>query len=123
MDGCGGETAGRRRGGSDRDGWDALLLRVVIPSQKVVVRLNGLRPDEPEGGYLPAVRFYGVLRMAWAIWREVPGVEPKEALSLAWRVRREGEAEILAATRFLAEHVGGMLWARHRLVARLEWVG
>ena len=117
------EEAGTRREDSGREGWDAPLCRVVVPRQRVVVKVNGLRPDEAGGGYLPAVRPYGVLRMAWAIWREVPGVEPNEALSLAWRVRREGEAEVLAATRFLAEHVGGMLLARHRLVARLEWVG
>ncbi len=117
------EESGTRCGDPGREVWDAPLCRVVIPRQKVVVRINGLRTDEAEGGYLPAVRPYGVVRMAWAIWREVPGVESREALSLAWRVRREGEAEVLAATRSLAEHVGGMLLARHRLVARLEWVG
>lgn len=96
------------------------LLRVVVPKQNLVVRLNGLRPDDPEGGYLPAVRPYGFLRMAWAIWREVPGVEPKQALSLVWKVRREGEAEVLVTGAFLAQHVQGRLWACHRLLARLE---
>ncbi|HZC18456.1 MAG TPA: hypothetical protein VE225_01985, partial [Rubrobacteraceae bacterium] len=50
------------------------LYRVVIPRQNVVVRLNGLWPDVPENEFLPAVRPYGILRMAWAIWREVPDV-------------------------------------------------
>ncbi|CAA9417384.1 MAG: hypothetical protein AVDCRST_MAG01-01-2018 [uncultured Rubrobacteraceae bacterium] len=117
------EEPGTRCGDSGRGGWEAPLCRVVIPRQKVVVRINGLRSDEAEDGYLPAVRPYGLVRMSWAIWREVPGMEPVEALSLAWRVRREGEAEVLVATRSLAEHVGGMLRARHRLVTRLEWVG
>lgn len=58
--------------------------------------------------------------MAWAFWREVPGAEPEEALSLARQVRRKGEAEVLTAAGFLTEHVGGRLLARHRLVARLE---
>lgn len=110
-------------GGPGSGGGGAPLYRVVVPKQKVVVRINGLRPDDPEDGYLPAVRPYGVLGMAWAIWRGVPGVEPGEALSLAGRVRRKGEAEVLVATWFLAEHVRGMLLARHRLVARLERVG
>lgn len=122
MDGHGEET-GTKHGDPGPEGRDGPLCRVVVPRQRVVVRVNGLRPDDAEGGYLPAVRPYGVTRMAWAIWREVPGMEPKEALSLARRVRREGEAEVLSATRFLAEHVGGMLLARHRLVARLERVG
>lgn len=117
------EEAGAWHEDPGLEGWDGSLYRVVVPRQKVVVRINALRPDDAEGGYLPAVKPYGVMRMAWAIWREVPGVEPKEALSLARLARREGEAEVLAATRFLAEHVRGMLLARHRLVARLERVG
>ena len=96
------------------------LYRVVIPEQSLVVRANGLDPDAPEGDYLVAVRPYGVLGMAWAIWREVPGAKPEEALSLARRVRRKGEAEVLVATRFLAEHVQLGLRARHLLVARLD---
>lgn len=102
---------------------EAALYRVVVPKQKVVVRINGLRPDGAEGGYLTAVRPYGVIRTAWAIWREVPGVEAKGALSLARRVRREGEAVVLMATHFLADHVRGMLLARHGLAARLERIG
>lgn len=82
--------------------------------------INGPDPDAPEGYYLAALRPYGVLGMAWAIWREVPGAEPKEALSLARRVRVKGEAEVLVATRFLAEHVQAGLRARHLLVARLD---
>lgn len=96
------------------------LYRVVVPRQTVVVRLNGLWPDTPENDYLPAVRPYGMLRMAWAIWREVPDVAPKEALSLALRVRRKGEAEVLLAVEFLAEHVRLGLLARHHLVSRIE---
>ncbi len=96
------------------------LYRVVIPRQNVVVRLNGVWPDTPENEFLPAVRPYGILRMAWAIWREVPGVAPKEALSFALRVRRKDEAEVLVASGFLAEHVRLSLLARHHLVARVE---
>jgi hypothetical protein len=100
--------------------WEVDRYRVVVPMQNLVVRLNGLDLDAPEDDYLPAVRPYGVLRMAWAIWREVPDVLPGEALSLALRVRREGGAEVLIATRFLAEHVQGMLFTRHHLATRLE---
>lgn len=103
-----------------RGGCDRALYRVIVPEQDLVVRLNGRDLDTPAEHYLPALRPYGVLRMAWAFWREVPGAEPKEALSLARRVRRKGEAEVLMAVGFLAEHVGGRLLARHRLVARLE---
>lgn len=117
------DEAGAPSGDDSRKGWGSTLYGVVIPEQDLVVRINGLNPDAPEADYLVAVRPYGVLRMAWAIWREVPSVEPREALSLARRTRREGEAEVLVATRFLAEHVGGMLLARHHLVARLERVG
>lgn len=113
----------RRAWDARREGRRSTLYWVMIPEQKVVVRINGLRPDDPEDGYLPAVRPYGVVRMAWAIWREVPGAGPGEALSLARRVQRKGEAEVFVATRFLADHVRGMLRARHHLVARLERVG
>ena len=89
----------------------------------MVVRINGLDLDASSDGYLPAVRPYGVLRTAWAIWREVPDVEPGAALSLALRVRRQGETEVMVATRFLAEHTQWRLRARHRLVARLERAG
>lgn len=68
------------------------LYRVVIPRQNLVVRLNSLWLDIPEDEFMPAVRPYGILRMAWAIWREIPGVAPKEAFSVALRVRRKGEA-------------------------------
>jgi hypothetical protein len=99
------------------------LYRVVLSRQNLVVRLNGLCPDIPEDEFLPAVRPYGILRMAWAIWREVPGVAPKAAFSLALRVRRKGEVEVLIATRFLAEHVRLSLLARHHLVSREERAG
>lgn len=105
---------------SGRGDCDRALYRVIVPAQDLVVRLNGRDLDAPAEHYLPAVRPYGILRMAWALWRDVPGAEPKEALSLARRVRRKGEAEVLTAAGFLAEHVGGRLLARHRLVARLE---
>ncbi len=58
--------------------------------------------------------------MVWAIWRQVPGVAPKEALSFALGVRRKGEAEVLVASGFLAEHIQLSLLARHHLVARVE---
>lgn len=102
---------------------DVLLYRLVVPRQNLTVRLNGLDPDSPEDGYLEAVRPYGVLRMAWAVWREVPDVAPKQALSFALGVRRKGEADVLTASGFLAEHVGLRLRARHRLSSRLERVG
>ena len=96
------------------------LYRVVIPVQNLVVRLNGLDSDASPDGYLPAVRPYSILRMAWAIWREVPDVAPKRALSLTRRVRRKGETEVLVASGFLAGHVQGRLRAAHRVVSRLE---
>ena len=96
------------------------LYRLVVPVQNLVVRLNGLDPDASPDGYLPAVRPYGTLRMAWAIWREVPDVAPKRALSLALRARRKGDAEVLLASGFLAGHVQGRLRAAHRLASRLE---
>jgi len=114
------DEAGARSGEPGLGERETPLYRVIVPKQNLVVRLNGLRPDDPEDGYLPAVRSYGVMRTAWAIWREVPGTEPGEALRLARRVRCDSEAEVLVATRSLAEHVRGMLRARHRLVARLE---
>ena len=104
-------------------GRSTVLYRVLVPDQNLVVRINGLDPDAPEDDYLPALRPYGVLRMAWAIWREVPDARPKESLALAARVRRKGRAEVLTATPFLAEHVSLRLLARHRLVARLERAG
>ena len=101
---------------------DVALYRVVIPRQNLIVRMNGLDPDAPEDGYLQTVRPYGSLRMAWAIWREVPDVAPAEVFSLAFAVRRKGEAEVLtAASGSLADHVGLRLRARHRLSSRLEW--
>src|SRR5918997_1517446 len=93
------------------------VYQVVIPRQSVVVRLNGLWPDTPEDEFLSAVRPCGILRMAWAIWREVPDVTPKEALSFVLRVRWEGETEVLVASGFLVEHVRLRLLARHRLVS------
>jgi hypothetical protein len=99
------------------------LWRVVIPRQNLVVRRNGLNPDGPEDGYLASVVPYGIFRMAWAIWREVPDATPKNALSLALRVRREDEAEVLVASGFLAEHVPLGLLARYQLGTRLEWFG
>jgi hypothetical protein len=104
-------------------GRDCTLYRVVVPEQNIVVRVNGLDPDSPEDDYLRAVRPYGLLRMAWAIWREVPDMSPKKALSLALRIRCEGQMEVLVTTPFLAEHVQGRLLARHHLVARLECEG
>lgn len=102
---------------------DLTLWRVAIPRQHLVVRRNGLDPDSPEDGYLASVLPYGIFRMAWAIWREVPDATPKNALSLALRVRREGEAEVLVASGFLAEHVRLGLLARHHLGTRLERCG
>ena len=104
-------------------GRSTVLYRVLIPDQNLVVRMNGLDPDAPEDDYLPTVRPYGMLRMAWAIWREVPDARPKESLALAARVRRKGQAEVLTAAPFLAEHAVLRLLARHRLMAHLERVG
>jgi len=103
----------------DREHSDGLYW-VVVLRQNVVVRLNGRWPDTPENEFLPAVRPYGILRMAWAIWREVPDVAPREAFSLASRVRRKGEANVLLASGFLAEHVRLGLLARHHLASRIE---
>jgi hypothetical protein len=64
------------------------LYRVVIPRQNLVVRLNGLWPDIPEDEFLPAVRPYRILRMAWAIWRELPttrGYAHHNCTTTAWR--------------------------------------
>lgn len=123
MDWSGGEfDAGAAGPGRESGARNDSLFRVVIPGQNLVVRLNGLSPDTPEDEFLAVVRPYGIARMAWAIWREVPGVAPSEALSLALRVRRKGEAEVLVATELLAEYVRLGLRARHRLAARLERV-
>lgn len=123
VDGSGGAfDAGAADPGRKSGARNDVLCRVVIPRQNLVVRLNGLSPDTPEDEFLAAVKPYGIARMAWAIWREVPGVAPSEALSLALRVRRKGEAEVLVATEFLAEYVSLGLRARHRLAARLELV-
>lgn len=118
------EGFGARAGycGSAEEQRSCAFYRVMIPRQNLVLRINGLDPDAPEDEYLPTVRPCGVTRMAWAVWREVPDVSVWEALSLAVRVRREGEAEVLTASRFLAEHVGLKLLARHRLSTRLERV-
>lgn len=109
--------------GSPEEGQESALYRVVVPRQNLVVRINGLRPDDPEDGYLPAVRPYGLLRTAWAIWREVPDVPLRGAFSLALDVRREEAAEVLLTTEFLAQHVQARLWARHHLTSRLERFG
>ena len=119
-------TPGRRtRGagptGAGADGhWDSALYRVVVPRQNLVVRLNGIDGESRPEDYLPAVRPYGILGMAWAIWREVPDVPPKEALSLSWRIREDGEAVVLKTSKLLAGYVRGRLRDRHHLVARLE---
>lgn len=103
---------------------DPTLRRVVIPRQNLVVRRNGLDPDGPEDGHLASAVPYGIFQMAWAIcWREVPDATPKKALSLALRVRREGEAEVLVASGLLAERVRLGLLARHHLGTRPERVG
>jgi hypothetical protein len=98
------------------------LYRIVLSRQNLIVRLNGLWPDVPEDEFLPTVRPYGVLRMAWAIWREVPNVSPTQALVFALTVRRKGEAEVLVAIDFLAEHVRLGLLARHHLATRKELI-
>jgi hypothetical protein len=112
-------THAARPNSTDREHSDG-LYRVVVPTQNVVVRLNGRWQDTPENEFLPAVRPYGILRMSWAIWREVPDVAPREAFSLALRVRRKGEAKVLLASGFLAEHVRLGLLARHHLASRIE---
>lgn len=120
---------GGRRGDVDRQlqtestssgTYEGPLYRLVVPRQKVVVRINGLDPDTPEEEYLPAVRPYGSVRMAWALWREVPGLSPRASLAL--KVRREGKAGVLRASRAAVERVGLALLAFHRLGSRLEVV-
>lgn len=96
------------------------VYRLVVPRQSVAVRLNGQWPDVSKDEFLSAVRPYGILRMAWAIWREVPDVAPKEALSFALRVRQKGEAEVLVTSGFLGEHVRLRLLARHHLTSWVE---
>ena len=114
--------AGPAKGG-EGDHWDSAVYKVVIPEQRLVVRLMGHDPHGSPEEYLPAVRPYGLLRMAWAIWREIPDAEPKAAVSLAWRVRREGEAVVFRTTRVLAEFVRRRLLLRHHLRTRLERAG
>jgi len=123
---------GRKRGDVDRhlqteakfsETSEGPLYRLVVPRQKVVVRINGLDPDTPEDEYLPAVRPYGAARMAWALWREVPGLSLRASLSLALQVCREGEAGVLTASRAAVERVGLALLAFHRVGSRLEVVG
>lgn len=98
------------------------LYRIVLPRQNLIVRLNGLWLDVPEDEFLPAVRPYGVLRMAWAIWREVPNVSPTQVLAFALTARRKGEVEALVAIDFLAEHVRLGLLARNHLATRKELI-
>jgi hypothetical protein len=98
------------------------LYRVVLPRQNVVVRLSaGDLLDSPEE-HLPAIRPYGALGMAWAIWREVPDIPPGAAFALARRARKYGEAVILEGAWPLVQHARSRLLARH-LVTRLERVG
>jgi hypothetical protein len=94
--------------------------RLVVPRQDLVVRLNGRDLDTPEEEYLPAVRPYGVPAMAWALWREVPGLSLGPAVALARRVRREGEGEVLLAGWWRAERVSLALRVRHGLLSRAE---
>ena len=99
---------------------ESTLYRVLVPRQNLVVRLNGSYPDTPEEEFLAAVRPYGMARMAWAIWREVPGATFGEAVSHALRARRDGETEVMISTKFLAEHVASSLAARHRLAVKVR---
>ena len=100
---------------------ETVLFRVVVPKQNLRGEAERTAAGRsPEDGYLASVRPYGVLGMAWAIWREVPDVPPRAAFSLAREVCRKKEAEVLLSTRFLAEHIQGRLWARHHLLSRLE---
>jgi hypothetical protein len=117
-DACDASVPGTKAAGEVRS---HALYRLVIPRQDVAVRLVVLLwPVAPEDAFLSAVKPYGMLRMAWAIWREVPHVAPKEALTFALEARRKGEAEALIASGLLAEHVRTSLLVRHRLAAWLE---
>lgn len=117
-------TRGAGPTGTGADGhWDSALYRVVVPRQNLVVRINGLDGESRPEDYLLATRPYGILGMAWAIWREVSDVPPKEALSLSWRIREDGEAVVLKTSRLLAGYVRGRLRDRHHLVTRLEREG
>lgn len=92
----------------------------MVPRQLLIVRLNGHDQDSPPEDYLPTIRPYGVTRMAWALWREVPDVTLRASLALATKVRGQGRAEVLVTSEWLAEHVEGRLLAVHRLATRLE---
>jgi hypothetical protein len=63
-------------------------------------------PDALEDEYLPSVKQYRLLRIIRGIWREVTGVTHKGALSFALAVGREGEAEVMLASSFLASTYG-----------------
>ncbi|CAA9465587.1 MAG: hypothetical protein AVDCRST_MAG25-1488 [uncultured Rubrobacteraceae bacterium] len=110
--------AGPEEGGGER--WGPAAYKVVVPEQRLVVRIMGHDPHGSVNDYLPAVRPYGVLRMAWAIWREIPDVGLKAAALVAWRVRREGEAAVFRTTLVIAEFLRRRLLLRHHLRTRLE---
>lgn len=124
----GGRSPGRSAGysgpvgGRGDDYWDPALYRLVVPSQDLISRVMGHDPNARPEEYLPVVRPYGLFRMAWAIWREVPDAEAREALRVARRVRGEGEAEVFKATRSLVGYMRRRLLVRHHLRARLEKV-
>ena len=101
-------------------GRSGALHKVVVSRQHLIVRLNGHDQDSPPDAYLRAARPYGIARMAWALWREVPDLALGEALSFAMEARREGQTEVLVTSEWLAQHVEGRLLAAHRLVARTE---
>ena len=101
-------------------GRSGALHKVVVSRQHLIVRRNGHHQDSPPDAYLPAARPYGIARMAWALWREVPDLGLGEALSFAMEARREGQTEVLVTCEWLAQHVEGRLLAAYRLVARTE---
>jgi hypothetical protein len=76
-------------------GRSGALHKVVVSRQHLIVRLNGHDQDSPPDAYLPAARPYGIARMAWALWREVPDLALVEAISFAMEARREGQTEVL----------------------------
>ena len=93
---------------------------LVVPRQDVVVRLNGHDPDASPLDYLPAVRPYGVVAMARALRREIPGLRTGAALRIAWCARRGERAVAAVGTHGFLDDVRVRLHAFHALVSTIE---
>lgn len=93
---------------------------LVIARQSVVIRLNGHAPDASPLDYLPAVRPYGVLPMAQALRREIPGLPRAASLRIAARAHRGERAVATVGSRELLEEIRARLCAYHALVSAIE---